>query len=197
MKKKKVGVLGGTFNPVHNGHIQCALTVLGSGLVDEVMLMPSNDPPHKGSSVIKPEHRLSMLNLALKDQNIAVSELELKRSGITYTFDTLTELGEQNLYYFIIGTDSFNNLYQWYRADELLNKANFIVVNRAGEVNKDLKEKVELFNYQYRGDFKYCEMDAIDISSSKIRACIKAGKSVKGLIPDDVADYIEKWKLYK
>ena len=134
-QNKKIALFGGSFDPIHNGHLMIAEYIIERGLADEILFIPSAIPPHKeGMTVATPEQRLEMVRLALADnEHFSYSDMELLREGKSYSFDTVSML--QKIYpdcllYFIIGMDSLNQLHTWYRATELVQRVNFIVYPR-------------------------------------------------------------------
>lgn len=194
---KKIGILGGSFNPVHNGHLSVANTVLNLMYIDEVWFMPNGNPAYK-SNLVSAKHRMNMIDIATSHmKDVFVSDMEVSRDGYTYTYDTAVELGYlEDEFYFIIGADSFYNLGSWYRADELLNIANFIVINRE-QSDEILRQDVKEYDKIYSGKFKYVHMEEVDVSSSEIRKLVANGENISGYVPKKVAKYIEKWKLYR
>ena len=128
----RIGILGGTFNPIHLGHIELARTAYRELNLDKVWFMPSKNPPHKDNDSIASEtDRVNMINLAIQDYDyFEVSDIELKREGITYTSDTLEYLQEkysEDTFYFIIGADSLINIEKWHRPDMLFRLTTFVV----------------------------------------------------------------------
>lgn len=189
-----IGVLGGTFDPLHNGHMQMAEICLESFAIDKVMFLPLGDAPHK-PNVTKAKIRFEMLENALKNErDFFVSDMEIKRSGKTYTFDTLTELNkEKDNFYYIIGGDTLNTLDTWYRADDVFKMTEFLVVLRpecdfSAALNK-LKDKGAVLHFSK----KYGQ----NISSSEIRDMVKNNEDISGLVPHGVKKIIDKYGLYK
>ena len=185
---KKIGILGGTFNPVHYSHLLMAEKACEVYGLDQVYLMPTYLPPHKETKeVIDASHRLNMLNLAVEDNDcLAVETFELKQQKKLYTYETMQALSQQHpdvKYYFIIGGDMMTSLSSWYRIDELKKIVTFIGVERVGYTNQE--EVLSLVLPQN------------ELSSSYIRQEIKAGRSVRYLVPEAVRKYIEKEGLYR
>ena len=188
---KRIGVLGGTFNPVHIGHLAIAQTAQEAMKLDKVIFVPSNWPPHKNASNIAPaRERYNMVHLAIRgNMNFEISDFEIKREGKSYTIDTLwhfCRLFQKNTrFFFIIGGDTLPQLKSWRYIDDILKIATFIVVNRPGQF-----KKTEGIHYHS------VSMAGIDISSSYVRGRLAQGKTTKYFVPDQVLAYIKKHKLY-
>ncbi|UQS85276.1 nicotinate-nucleotide adenylyltransferase [Apilactobacillus apisilvae] len=188
--KKKIGILGGTFNPIHNGHLFIAEQVRTQLNLDKVFFMPDYKPPHIDSkNAIDSTYRVQMVNLAIKDNPyFATSMDEINRKGKSYTYDTMVTLNKNNPnveYYFIIGGDMVNYLPKWYKINELNNIVNFVGVQRDG--------------YSTESPYRVINIDIpkLDISSTLIRNHIKKGNSVRYLIPNAVLDYIKEHHIYE
>ncbi len=196
---KNIGILGGSFNPVHNGHIEIAKEVLKSKLVDEIWFMPNGKTYYKNTKLEDSKHRYNMLLKATEGiEKITVSDMEINREGYTYTYDTVKLLEEyEDTFYFIIGADSFYGLYSWYEADKLLEITNFIVINRDDHTDNSLRRDVFEYDLRHEGHFIFHKMKKIDISSTMIRDKVASNESIDAYVPKKVAEYIKKWKLYK
>lgn len=189
---KRIGVFGGTFNPIHNGHLIIAEAAIKSLKLDKIIFVPSYLPPHKKTSdIIEAEDRLNMVKLATRhNEDFEVSDLEIKRKGTSYTVDTIKELksrfNDDDEFYFIIGSDSIPELKKWKDIDNLLKIIKFVAVNRPG--------------YSFRGIPKEAlriQIKGIEISSSNIRKLLKENKSIHSLVPEAAEQYIIKKRLYK
>jgi len=188
--KKRVGLLGGTFNPPHLGHLVMADQVLNQLNLDKVYLMPNNLPPHVDEKkTIAADKRLKMVQLSVADHpKLDVEMIELKRGGVSYSYDTIKELKmmhPENDYYFIIGGDMVEYLPKWYRIDELVKMVQFVAINREGY------QKVSKY------PLLWVDVPTIGISSSLIRQKVAQGASIKYLVKDSVEKYIEKEGLYR
>ncbi len=195
----RIGILGGAFNPVHNGHLDLAKAAIDSGMVSEVWFMPTGKSKYKNDELIDASHRLEMLKLATRDmEHVQISDIELEREGYCYTYDTAKILNEMDAtFYFIIGLDSFYDLPNWYRGEELMDIANFIVAFRVGFFSGQTAQKVANFSQCYKGKFDYLDVTLPNISSTDIRKKLAKGKSINGLLPEAVEGYIKTWHLYK
>lgn len=198
----KIGIMGGTFDPIHLGHLAMAESAREIFELDEVLFIPSARPPHKAERKIETEaHRLMMTYLATKsNENFHVSPMEMLRDGLSYTLDTVDELERKFNHaaelFFIIGSDSMAELYTWHKSRELVSKAHFAAAARPGvEVNLD--EVKEFFGDEGMEHIHQFTTPGLEISSTDIRERIKAGRSIKYLVPEVVEEYIFKEQLYK
>ncbi|MFQ5899988.1 MAG: nicotinate-nucleotide adenylyltransferase [Thermodesulfobacteriota bacterium] len=195
-----IGIIGGTFNPVHYGHLRIAEEVRDACLIDKVVFIPSNIPPHKdGTALVASEDRLEMVRIATKDNpSFNVSDIEVTRKGNSYSIETLKELrkiyGEETDLSFILGIDAFLEIKTWKDYDKLFNLSNFIVTRRHG-YNKE--EIDDLLPIETADSISFIETTMLDISSTKIRERIKEGKSIRYLVPLEVEEHIMHKGLYK
>jgi len=221
-----LGVLGGTFDPIHNGHITAGLRAQSALRLDHVMLVPSRIPPHRNAGA-SPEDRLAMAGLvAAEHPGWTASDIELGREGPSFTFDTLTALsrsvrGEATMskgcgewqFFFIIGADAFAEIATWSRYPAVLDLAHFAVVARPGITLHSLQARVpdladrmttpDLFKRQApspKSDGKtrviLIETATPDVSSTEIRRRVRAGESIGDLVPESVASYVSTHRLY-
>lgn len=200
MKDISVGIFGGTFDPIHNGHIKLALTAYRELCLDKVIIIPAYIPPHKTENKITDEiHRVNMTRLAVEEYPfIEVSTLEIDRKGKSYTADTLTTLKEQyNRLVFILGADSYMALEGWYHPEIIFKKAEIACAYRDGIDRTVLMEMADKYKRQYNGVSHILGMPDTDISSTDIRKMISQDEDVKGLVPDIVMTYIKDNKLYE
>lgn len=192
----KVGIMGGTFDPVHIGHMLAAEAALQGCTLDEVWFMPSHIPPHKHEAGAGGDERLQMVELAVgTNPAFRTLDIELVRGGVSYTIDTIRELRArytEHEFFFIIGADMVNSLTQWHGIEELAQVLTFIGVGRPGSVIRKedlpdyLQEKVVLVN-----------MPQVDISSTDIRQRLAAGQSVRYMVHDLVNEYIQRSGIYE
>jgi nicotinate-nucleotide adenylyltransferase len=190
----KLGILGGTFNPPHIGHLIIAESVRDQLKLDKILFVPSYSPPHKlYSQVALPTQRYEMVEIALeKNRNFSVSDIEIAREGKSYTIDTINTLmgiypGSQ--LYLIIGLDNLMDFSDWKSPNDIISKVELVVMNRPGY---DVEVKNEFKRYA-----TIVKVPGIDISSSDIRRRVKMGRSIRYLVPFEIEQYILKKSLYK
>lgn len=196
----KLGIFGGTFDPVHLGHLVLAETVREECGLDELWFMPARLPPHKLSNrITAPRARLEMLELAIAGhENFRVSELEIGRDGPSYTLETLHELRQQYPdaeLSILIGADSLADFPNWKDPRGILELARVIAVNR-GRDAADLAGTLDFLGDEASFRFQLVAMPAIDLSASEIRARCTAGKSIRYRVPRPVELYIRQHGLY-
>ena len=195
----KLGILGGTFDPIHLGHVAAAAAAQSALSLDSILLIPSRIPPHRTQpATASAEDRYAMTELVAADRpGWLVSRIELDREGPSYTYDTLVELGKhQSQIFFITGSDAFAEIATWHRYPAVLELANFVVVSRPGITLDSLRERVpSLCSEQSR--VILVEAHTPDVSSTEIRRRARAGESLSGLVPDRVARYISAHGLYR
>ena len=197
----RIGIMGGTFDPIHLGHLAMAESVREIFELDEILFIPSARPPHKVEKNIAPEvHRLMMTYLATQsNEKFQVSPMEILRDGLSYTLDTMNQLekkfGTNAELFFIIGADSMLDLPNWHKAKELVAKVHFIATTRPGvEINLD---EVKNFFGEDAKNIRQVAVAGLEISSTDIRERVKNNKSIKYLVPESVEEYILKENLYK
>ena len=196
---KKVGILGGTFNPPHNGHLHAAWQAQRALGLDHILLMPDNIPPHKvmpeGSA--NTQQRLEMVRLAARElPGAEVSELELERGGRSYTVDTLTELTGRNpdiSYYFIMGTDMLLSLDKWYHPEILCRLCTLAVVARNDEDREAIAQAAQRYRRLWDARIAIVDCPALPMSSTQLRTSHGACRE---MMPDSVWRYIQQQHLY-
>lgn len=199
--KKRIGIMGGTFNPIHQGHLILAETAREYCELDEVLFIPSGNSYMKASDeILDGETRISMTALAIEDNPyFTLSSMEVEREGATYTCDTIRELKERNPsaeYYFIMGADTLFTIEKWKNSEEILRKCSLIVESRDEKDASELKEKASELQKKYQAYIIVLPERKVDISSTEIRNRLEKGESVRYMIPDKVLSYIEKNNLY-
>jgi nicotinate-nucleotide adenylyltransferase len=209
----RIGILGGTFDPVHNGHVEIAEKVAGWFALDRLEFIPAAQSPHKAHP---PEasawDRFAMLVLATRPyERFFVSTVELERGGVSYTIDTVRELRrrmrEEHDFYLIMGADAFGTFTAWKAHEELLQLTNLVVVSRPGHAlnAEDLPEvwrsRARTFDREHLGgegsSIYLCPGIHNETSATAIRAALRRGEPIAHLVPPDVATYIEKYRLYR
>lgn len=197
----KVAVIGGAFDPIHYGHLAAAQTVYENFYVDRVVLMPLGDAPHKNMSSTTADERFKMVMAAVSDNPaFAVSDMEIRRSGKTYTVDTVEQIKSINPnidIYFVMGADELESIDTWRQPQKIFSLCRVIAVSRPGYNTEGLIRKIDEVKKKYKGEAYFLEIPSLDISSSDLRKKIKDGKSVKYLMPKEAEKYIIEHDLYK
>ena len=201
--KKKTGVFGGSFDPVHLGHLGLAKDAITEAGLDKVIFVPAKLQPFKLDKKVTPgEDRLAMLKLAIEGiDKLEVSEYELNKDSVSYTYLTLRAmkemLGDDVQMYFITGTDSFIKIEDWKNSEELLRNFSYIVGSRPEYKKDELKECIEKVRNKYGTEVIVINNTELDISSTEIRNRLEAGEKADDLIPAEVERYIRENGLYK
>ncbi len=197
---KKTGILGGTFDPIHIGHIALARAALEQYALDEVLVMAGGNPPHKRDREITDASlRNEMVECALKNErNITPFDYEVRKQDYSYTAKTLTELKELHhdwQIYFIIGEDSLYDLPEWYEPETVCKNAILLVFPRTE--NSQLDMLIKNRSKELNADIRKIDAPLVDVSSTDIRNRIKADMDISGLVSDGVEEYIREKGLYK
>lgn len=200
---KRIGIMGGTFDPVHNGHLLLGKQAYIEYELDEIWYMPSHIPPHKKDHhVTDSKDRLNMLRLALRDLPwCSVSEFEMKREGNTYTAQTLELLKKEYAdyrFYFIIGADSLFQIESWYHPEQVMSLASFLVSGREYESGvRTFEEQVAYLRDKFGARIEILHNEEVDIASAEIRRRVAMGKSIAKEVPEAVESYILAHGLYR
>ena len=220
----RIGLFGGTFNPIHRGHLWAASEVIKRFNLDRVFLIPAALPPHKTPGLVaKADDRLKMINLAIADYcGLTVSDVELNRPGPSYTIDTIRHfkhtLAKDTRIYLIMGLDAFLEIHTWKSHQDLLEQTAFIVMARPAKDYSDARQGWRILetylkstlsaDYQFdasnacyslggKQSIYICDIKALDISSTKIRENVKRKQGIENFVTPEVADYIRLKGLYK
>lgn len=208
---KPIGVFGGTFDPIHYGHLRSAFEMLQALRFDEVRFMPCGDPPHRGVTYANAEQRLELVQLAIEGQSgFVADDRELRREGPSYTIDTLVSLREEfpdRSLGLIVGMDAFLGLTDWHRWDEILDVAHIVVAHRPGWRAPDIgalgelitefgTHRVDDLHGVAHGRIHIHAVTQLEIASTEIRDLIAAGRDPRFLMPDQVRDAIAEKKIY-
>lgn len=207
---KKIGIYGGTFNPIHIAHLRSAIETLDILTLDELKIIPNYLPPHREAPKVTAQHRAAMITQAIVGlDKITMDDRELKRDQPSYTIDTLIsirqELTANDQLFFIMGWDAFCGLPSWKQWQELLNYCHILVLQRP-RLSVKIPQELECFLkgrvanlgniIGANGQVIYAQQHFLDISSTQIREHLIQNKSVKFLLPDTVLDYINEHQLY-
>lgn len=195
----KLGIIGGTFNPIHIGHLIIAESVREAYELDHVLFIPARIPPHKKAERASALHRLEMTRLAvMTNPNFSVSDMEMKRTGPSYSIDTIRELrklhGDSVELYFIAGTDTIQDLPNWRKVEEVLTLCNFIGATRP-DGTEIIDNIVEQFG-ELGKKIHQLRVPEVEISSTDLRNRLHSGKSVRYMIPQTVIEYIRQNGVY-
>ena len=208
---RPIGVFGGTFDPIHYGHLRSAFEILQALRFDEVRFIPCGDPPHRGNTVADAELRYRMVSAAIAGQDGFVSDdRELRRKGLSYSIDTLNSLREEfpdRSLGLIVGMDAFLDLPEWHRWDEILNVAHIIVAHRPGWKAPDRgplgsliaehgTHQVDDLHQATCGRIHIHAVTQLEIASTEIRELVAAGRDPRFLMPDAVRDVIKETGIY-
>jgi nicotinate-nucleotide adenylyltransferase len=213
----RLGVFGGTFNPIHVGHLRAVIEVQETFNLDRLLLIPSANPPHKGAEDVAPaEDRLQMVRLAVQGlPSLEASDVELARPGPSYTIETLqyfhNDFGPESEIHFLVGLDAFSEITTWKSYHRLFATAHFIVMTRPGAELNDLERFIHSHisrDYRYDAGAScyshpqwysiFClNIARLEISATQIRACIRQGRSIRFLVPDTVEQFIKAKGLYR
>ena len=196
----KIGILGGTFSPIHYGHLLLAETAYDRFGLDKVLVMPAGDPYFKDlNKIASDDHRENMTRLAIADNHhFEFSDIELRREGNTYTVDTLVELTEaypNDELFLIVGSDTLYSIEKWYRPEQIFQMAKLLTSCRNIE-REELNVQIDHLKEKYGAKIYNLYMPNIDISSTDIRDKVKHGMSIRYYTPDSVIKYIQDNKLY-
>lgn len=199
--KMKIGLMGGSFDPIHNGHLVLAEQVRTRFQMDKIIFIPSGNPPHK-EAVASKEHRFNMTSLAIEENEFfELSRIELDHDHKSYAIDTVRrlrqEFGDETEVYFITGADVIIDLPTWKEFENLLQICKFIGSTRPGIDNSELREQIDSLVKNYKADITITEVPALAISSTDIRRRVKYNLSIKYLLPASTEKYIYDHHLYK
>lgn len=199
---KKIGIMGGTFDPIHYGHLVLAEEVLNAFSLDKIYFIPVGKAPHKNEEKADKDMRFQMVQLAtITNPNFRALRIEIDSEDVSYTVNTLKKLksgeNKDDELYFITGADAIMHLESWMNFEELFKICNFIAATRPGIDYQSVINKIEYFKMKYCAKIFPIEVPALDISSTEIRDRVKGNRSIKYLVPESVEAFIKKNNLYK
>lgn len=206
---KRIGIMGGTFNPIHNGHLAIAEQAREQFLLEKVLFIPSGVPYMKNLHEVLPaSFRCEMTEAAIAGKPyFELSDIETTDAAQgknTYTYETLQKLKADDpdaVYYFILGADSLYDMEQWKNPDLIFQNCTVLAAVRGEDEETSLQEKlsgqIQYLQKKYRASIAMLEMEGMEISSTRIRKCVKEGKSIQGMVPEPVETYIRKHHLYE
>ena len=198
----RVGIYGGTFAPVHNGHVAAAKAFMEQMKLDYLFIIPAYLPPHKQIDALDdPLYRLRMCELAFKDiDGVVISDCEIARGGKSYTYDTLKELQREDTRLFLLcGTDMVLTFDTWYRFEDIFKMCYPVYVRRENDalIGNRIVSKINEYYQKYGVMFRKIMTDPIELSSTDIRRAVKNGQDISGMVPAAVADFIKQNGLYR
>lgn len=201
-ERKKIGVLGGTFNPIHAGHLLLANWAREEAGLDEILFIPTGRSYQKNDEeVASPRQRLEMLRLALEGKaGFRISEMEIRRPGNSYTYATMEALGRELPFaelWFILGADCLHRMEDWVYPERIFGACTILAASRNGSPMEELQAKKHQLEERFGARIKLMSFPAIEISSTMIRDRIRRGLSLEYLLPDPVISYIKKERLYE
>ena len=201
--KKKIGIMGGTFDPIHIGHLLIAEQACQQFQLEKVLFMPAGNPPHKKDRTGRAsnEQRIEMTRMAIADNpHFELSLMEMNEAGYSYTYITLEKLTEKHPdteYYYIIGADSLYDFKGWAMPERICACATILVATRNHTDEELLDYELEMNSRWFHGRFEKLVIDNIDISSRQLRKWIREGKSIRYYTPDSVISYISEQNIYR
>lgn len=201
-RNMKIGIMGGTFNPIHNGHLILAKFAMEEFDLDKIWFMPNGNPPHKSDYTItaSADQRLHMVALAIEEiDGFELQDYEVWKPGIHYSYMTMEYFRKKypdDSFYFIIGADSLFSLKTWRHPERLLKTCTVLVAYREGKTLLDLKAAIATLNKEFDADIRFFRCPQIDVSSTDIRGKIKESQNIQDLVPKAVYRYIQKNQLF-
>ena len=200
-RRKRIGIMGGTFDPVHMVHLTLAENAYHSFGLDEVLMLPNGDPPHKTDKIITPAvHRLAMLQLAVEGiPYFRISDMEIRRKWYSYSSVTLEELKKAHPdtdYYFIMGADSLFQIETWHEPAVIMADCVILAAMRNHTPDDVFKKQMDYLEAKYHADIRFLNIPDLALSSSEIRHRVREHQSIRFMVPEGVREYIEEHQLY-
>lgn len=199
----KIGIMGGTFDPIHKGHLMLGRYARDLFELDEIWFMPNGHPPHKTNESIESQtkHRVEMVRRAIENEQDFILQLyEINRKEINYSYQTMEHFKEvytEHEFYFIIGADSLFAIEKWNQPKKLFKTCVILAAYRDGKNKAEMEQQIQYLNKKYGADIRLLNTPDVAISSSEIRKKIKMGLSVDDMLPTSVEQYIQENQLFK
>lgn len=199
----KIGIMGGTFDPIHKGHLMLGEYAKELYKLDEIWFMPNGNPPHKLNSNIESQtnHRVEMVKLAIRDyDNFKIQLYEVERTEVNYSYLTMQHFNEKypnDEFYFIIGADSLFAFETWKHPELLVKTCKILAAYRDGKNTSEMEEQIQYLNQKYGAEILLLNTPNVDISSSGIRRMIKDNEDISNLVPETVFSYIQSNNLFR
>lgn len=200
---RKIGILGGTFNPIHNGHIHIGKEALKALALDEVIFVPTGRPRHKlnDAALLNGNLRYRMVSLAIQGyNNFDLSDYEINKEGFSFTYETLkyfNEIYKDSQLYFISGADCLINIYKWKNVADIFKRATLVVFNRPGFSKDDIVAQKKKVEEEFNTKIIFLDIEPLEISSTDIRKAIKNHDEIQDIIPMSVMKFIKENNLYE
>lgn len=199
---RKIGIMGGTFNPIHIGHLLLAQSALEEFELDEIWLLPTGCSYMKAKrSLLSPIERYHMASLAASEnENMKCLDIEIKREGYTYSYETMEELKRtfpETDFFFLVGADCLFTMESWKYPERLFRSCRIIAAVRNGVGMPEMEAKAQVLSRQYQAQIMLFSFPNLEISSTDIRERVRVGRSIRYLVPDEVISYIEEKGFYK
>lgn len=199
----KIGIYGGTFSPVHCGHLLAAREFVRGTELDKLLIIPAAQPPHKEMQTpVSASDRLEMCRLAFEGmENVEISDIEISRGGKSYTVDTVTELKKKypdDELFLLVGTDMLLTFERWYRYTDILSLCNLVYVRREtdSELDGEIFEKISFLEKQTGRKIRHIKIDPVEISSSELRQMLQDGEDTGNYLPEKVEKFIKEKGIY-
>lgn len=199
----KIGILGGTFDPIHKGHLMLGEYAYRQFKLDLIWFMPNGNPPHKSNDSIESQttNRVEMVKRAISQtEYFSLQPYEVENQEVHYSYKTMEyfeKMYPEHEFYFIIGADSLFSIEKWVHPEILLKKCVILAAYRDEKGTEEMVRQINYLNQKYCADIRLLNTPYVDISSSEIREMLKVGQSIRGIVPDSVCAYIEENQLYR
>lgn len=199
----KIGIMGGTFDPIHNGHLMLGEYAYREFQLDQIWFMPNGNPPHKSSDTIESQtkNRVEMVRRAISETEYFVVQLyEVENKAVHYSYKTMEyfkQIYPEHEFYFVIGADSLFSIEKWVHPEILLKDCVMLAAYRDDKGTEEMISQIQYLNQKYHADIRLLNTPNVDISSSEIREKLKEGQAIQGMVPDSVCAYIEEKQLYR
>ena len=199
----KIGIMGGTFDPIHNGHLMLGEYAYREFQLDEIWFMPNSNPPHKASESIESQtkNRVEMVEKAIQGiEYFTLQRYEVDNTDVNYSYKTMQHFNQvypEHEFYFIIGADSLFNMEKWVHPEILLKSCKMLAAYRDEKSTDEMLAQIQYLNKKYDAEIYLLNTPNVDISSSDIRRMIKEGITIQGLVPESVFQFIEEKQLFR
>lgn len=199
---EKKAIFGGTFDPIHNGHLHIAYEALYKLNLDKIIFVPSGNPPHKqGGVIVNSNLRYEMVCMAIREEiNFEISDYEINKKDISYTYETLTYFNEtypHTQWHFLTGVDCLMELETWKNLRDIMKICKFIVFNRPGYNKNEIMERKYILEKKYGNEIIFLDIPLLEISSTEIRKALRENRNIRYFLPEGVYNTAKELKLYE